>query len=67
MDDDTTRAREARTMRAALQELRERWPMRLEYICWQAKVAKARFDALRREGFDTSEALQLCIKNWEQT
>ena len=65
MADDTARVREAKAVREALQNMRERWPARLELIAWQAKVAKANFDALRREGFDVSHALQLCVKNWE--
>jgi hypothetical protein len=39
--------------------------MHLDMIAWQAKVAKAKFDAARREGFEVSHALQLCVKNWE--
>ena len=31
----------------------------------QAKVAKARYDALRREGFEVGQALQLCVKPLE--
>ena len=65
MDEDTTRAREVRAFRAALHDLRERWPMQLEMIGWQAKVAKARYDALRREGFEVGQALQLCCKSLE--
>ena len=65
-DEDSTKAREAQAMRALIQDIRERWPARLELIAMQAKIAKARFDALRREGFDAAQALQLCVKTWEQ-
>jgi hypothetical protein len=65
MNEDLSRAREAQAIRAALQGLRERWPAQLELIGWQAKVAKAKFDAARREGFEVSHALQLCVKQWE--
>jgi hypothetical protein len=65
MDEEAARARDAQTVRTALQGLRSRWPMHLDMISWQAKVAKAKFDAARREGFDVAHALQLCVKNWE--
>ena len=65
-DDEQARAKEAQNVRAALQDIRDRWPARLELIALQAKIAKARFDALRREGFDAGQALQLCVKAWEQ-
>jgi hypothetical protein len=65
-DDDQARAKDAQTMRAVVQDIRDRWPARIELIAIQAKIAKARFDALRREGFDVSQSLQLCVKAWEQ-
>ena len=63
--DEETRVKNAQALRSLMQNLREGWPMQLELIGWRAKVAKARFDALRREGFDVPQALQLCLKEVE--
>jgi hypothetical protein len=37
----------------------------VQIIGLKAKTARARYVALKREGFETSEALQLCLKDVE--
>jgi hypothetical protein len=64
-DEDAARAKQAQHIKALMKEVRESWPMQLELIVWKAKVAKARFDALRREGFEVGQALHLCVKDIE--
>ena len=39
------------------------WAMQVELIGLKAKIARARFLALRREGFSVDEALNICIKD----
>lgn len=63
-DEDADAVRRAQAARATFQALRDNWPARLELINLQAKIAKVRFDALRKEGFEVSEALELCVKDW---
>jgi len=46
-----------------IKRMREQWVHRLELIKWQSKLCKARYDALRAEGFEAAEALALCTKN----
>jgi hypothetical protein len=47
----------------ALKGLQAEWPYHLEMIAHKARVARARYLALRREGFDANEALMLCIND----
>lgn len=49
----------------AIREANNHWPHQLALISWKAKMAKARYDALRREGFGFTEALALCTKDVE--
>lgn len=60
-DPDKTLADSAR----ALRTLQSQWLYRKELIAYEAKVTKARFDALRAEGFDYVAALALCTKRVE--
>jgi hypothetical protein len=60
-DDEKSRVAMAQAIKAAFDE----WPARLELVAYQAKLARARFQALRKEGFDVGQALQLCTKNVE--
>lgn len=46
-----------------IRKMYDQWPHRVELIKWQAKLCRARYLALRKEGFDVSEALALCVKN----
>lgn len=37
--------------------------MHLDIIAYKAKMARARYLALRAEGFDFTEALRLCVED----
>lgn len=47
---------------ALLRNMRENWPMQLDIIAFKAKMARARYLALRAEGFTFEEALRLCTQ-----
>jgi hypothetical protein len=49
----------------ALRAFRDEWPHQLELIALKAKIAKARYDAAKAEGFDTRDALVLCVRDIE--
>lgn len=49
----------------AIKQMLEDWPARLEVIAYQAKTVRARYLALRKEGFDVDHALRLCLKSVE--
>lgn len=49
----------------AIKEAMDNWAGHVEIIKYKAKVAKARYDALRREGFGPAEAMHLCTKDVE--
>lgn len=49
----------------AIKEAMDNWAAQVEIIKFKAKVAKARYDALRREGFGHTEAMCLCTKDVE--
>ena len=44
----------------AIRELREGMMFRLEYAQITAKIHKTKFDALVKEGFSETQALELC-------
>jgi hypothetical protein len=44
----------------ALRAFRDQWPHQLELIALKAKIAKARYDSAKAEGFDARDALMLC-------
>lgn len=48
-----------------IQRARDEWPLELELLAFKARVAKARFDAARKAGFEVSQALALCLKDVE--
>lgn len=48
-----------------LKTTKENWAFTVEIIGLECKTARARFLALRREGFDLDEALRLCLKKVE--
>ena len=56
---------QAKALRALTQMMQERWPAELEWMALQARIAKARYDALLKEGFTLEQALQLCTKKVE--
>lgn len=49
----------------ALKHVEDQWVHELELIAFRARLAKARFDALRKAGFDACQALQLCCRQVE--
>lgn len=46
-----------------IKSMRESWPLQLDIISFKAKTCRARFQALRSEGFSVEEALKLCIED----
>ena len=64
-DPEAALAKEAQQMRIAQQSIAERWPRELEFIALQARFVKARYDALRKVGFEHQEALALCTRKVE--
>jgi len=44
----------------ALKELQDNMPHILEHLDFEAKVKRAKFRALVREGFSDAQALELC-------
>lgn len=46
-----------------LKNMRETWPLQVDIIKLKAKTARARFVALRTEGFAIDEALRLCLED----
>lgn len=59
--DEEERARANLAMQ--LKKVLDTWPTEVEVIKFKAKVCKARYDALRKEGFDVASALSLCTKD----
>jgi hypothetical protein len=48
-----------------MKRLLDNWPAQFDFIRYEAKVIRARYEALRKEGFSASEALALCLKKAE--
>lgn len=46
-----------------LKNMRETWPLQLDIFALKAKTARARYLALRAEGFSFDEALRLCVED----
>ena len=40
------------------------WIAQAEVIAAQARTARMKFNAARKEGFDVAHSLELCIKPW---
>ena len=49
-------------MAQAVKTMLDNWPHHLELIRFQAKVARARYEALRQAGFSAGEALGMCTR-----
>ena len=64
-DEDRAKVKVIQDFKTHLGAFQERWPLELEMIRIRAKLAKARYDALRKEGFSVTEALTLCTKQIE--
>lgn len=47
-------------LRASVEEMRRTLPLLIEYHQLDAKLRRARFDALVAEGFNAMQALELC-------
>ncbi len=62
-EDEEERARA--NLAVLLNKMRDSWPMEVELIRYKAKLCKARYDALRKEGFDAVTALSLCTRSVE--
>lgn len=48
-----------------LKNAQDNFAFTVQIIGLKAKTARARYVALKREGFETGEALQLCVKDIE--
>jgi hypothetical protein len=46
-------------------KLADNWVQELQIIAVRARMTKARYDALRKVGFDSRDALILCTKTLE--
>lgn len=51
---------EADKLRAAVEEMRRTLPLLTEYHQLDAKIKRAKYDALLAEGFSPNQALELC-------
>lgn len=47
-------------LRAAVEQMRRQLPLLIEYHQIDAKIRKARYEALIAEGFHPAQALELC-------
>jgi hypothetical protein len=47
-------------LRAAVEKMRRTLPLLIEYYQIDAKIRKARYEALIAEGFNPAQALELC-------
>lgn len=47
----------------AIKQALEEWPAQLAVIGYKAKICRARFLALRKEGFTSQEAMMLCLRD----
>lgn len=56
--EDAQRVMLAQTIKKALSN----WAFEVEVIGIRAKICRARYLALRKEGFESGEALTLCLK-----
>ena len=49
----------------AIKAMSDQWAHQLQLIGMQARVSRARYEALRREGFTEQKALSLCTTHIE--
>lgn len=47
-------------LRESLADMREQMPALLEYVVMTAQLTRARYNALRKEGFTEKQAIELC-------
>lgn len=47
-------------LRESLADMREQMPVLLEYVVLTAQLTKAKYNALRMEGFTEKQAIELC-------
>lgn len=52
-------------MAKAMRLVLDNWAAQVELIHFKANVAKARYDGLRKAGFDVGQALVLCTRQVE--
>lgn len=65
MSPEDAEAQRKSALAQMLKKARENWPYELELIAFQAQMAWARYQALKKVGFTQSEALQICTKTLE--
>ena len=63
MDADDQQEKSRVLIAAHLRSMRANWPMQLDIIAFKSKMARARYLALRAEGFAFDEALRLCLED----
>lgn len=58
-EDDKGRVAIAKALRA----IEENWAPQMQLIAMQARIVRARYDALLKAGFSEPQALELCSKD----
>lgn len=62
MSHDDEQERRTASIAQAMKAMTDDWTNQVRLYALQAKIARARYDAHRKEGFSVSEALTLCVK-----
>lgn len=60
-DDEAQRVAMAKAIRA----MEDNWAAQVEYLHLQARIARARYEALVKVGFSEADALALCYRRVE--